>query len=169
LADSSSVEFVPDSPGSSVGHLLFVREGNLVAQSFDATSLQASGQPFVVAEQVDFTSTRPQIAASASAVGTIAVLVNGYPERELRWYDRSGKDNGRVAATGSVGGGVSLAPDGRSVGFVRAGSELAPESRLLDLERNQESRLFANVSTVVWSPDSRRIAFADVVDGTQGL
>ncbi len=169
LADSSSVEFVPDSPGSSVGHLLFVREGNLVAQSFDAGALQVAGQPFVVAGQVDFTSTRPQIAASASAVGTIAVLVNGYPERELRWYDRSGKDAGRVAVTGSLGGGVSLAPDGRSVGFVRGSSELAPESRLLDLERNQESRLLATASSVVWSPDSRRIAFGSEVDGTPGL
>ena len=169
LADSSSVEFVPDSPGSSVGHLLFGREGNLVAQSFDATSLKLSGQPFVLAEQVDFTSTRPQIAASASAVGTIAVLVNGYPERELRWYDRSGKDTGRVAVTGSLGGGVSLAPDGRSVAFVRGGSETETGSRLLDLERNQDSRLLATNSTVVWSPDSRRIAFGGVVDGKPGL
>jgi Tol biopolymer transport system component len=169
LADGSSVEFVPDTPGSSVGHLLFAREGNLVAQSFDATSLQLSGQPFVVAERVDFTSTRPQIAASASAVGTIAILVNGYPERELRWYDRSGKDTGRVAVTGSLGGGVSLAPDGRSVAFVRGGSETATGSRLLDLERNQDSRLLASNSIVVWSPDSHRIAFGDVVDGMPGL
>ena len=169
LTDPSSVEFVADSPTSSVGHLLFVREGNLVAQSFDATSLQLSGQPFVVAEQVGFTSTRPQIAASASAVGTIAFLANGYPVRQLIWYDRSGKESGRAAVTGSLGGAVSLAPDGRSVGFIRSDGETPAESRLLDLERNQESRLLAPASTVVWSPDSRRVAFAGVVDGTPGL
>ena len=169
LTDPSSVEFVADRPTSSAGHLLFVREGNLVAQSFDATSLQLSGQPFVVAEQVGFTSTRPQIAASASAVGTIAFLANGYPVRQLTWYDRSGKESDRSALTGTLGGAVSLAPDGRSVGFIRSDGATAAESRLLDLERNQESRLLATASTVVWSPDSRRVAFAGVVDGTPGL
>jgi eukaryotic-like serine/threonine-protein kinase len=169
LPDPSSVEFVPDSPTASAGHLLFVREGNLVAQSFDATSLQLSGQPFIVAEQVGFTSTRPQIAASASAVGTITFVANGYPVRQLIWYDRSGKETGRAATTGSLGGAVSLAPDGRSVTFVRADGQTPPESRLLDLGRNQDSRLFAATNPVVWSPDSRRIAYAGVVDGTPGL
>jgi dipeptidyl aminopeptidase/acylaminoacyl peptidase len=166
LADGSSVEFVPNSPGSSAGHLLFLREGNLVAQSFDAGSLQLAGEPFIVAEQVDFTSTPGQIAASASAIGSVALLVNGYPERELRWYDRSGKEGGRVAATGSSGTGVSLAPNGRSVGFLRNAST---GSRLLDLDRNQESRLLADGFPVVWSPDSRRIAFRGGNDGTSGL
>jgi Tol biopolymer transport system component len=169
LTDPSSVEFVADSPNSSAGHLLFVREGNLVAQSFDATSLQLSGQPFVVAEQVGFTSTRPQIAASASAIGTIAFVANGYPVRQLTWYDRSGNESGRAAVTGSLGAAVSLAPDGRAVGFIRSDGQAPAESRLLDLERNQDSRLLAPASPVIWSPDSRRIAFAGVVDGTRGL
>jgi serine/threonine protein kinase len=137
LTDPSSVEFVANGPASSVGHLLFVREGNLVAQSFDATSLQLSGQPFVVAEQVGFTSTRPQIAASASAVGTIAFVANGYPVKQLIWYDRSGKESGRAAVTGSLGTAVSLAPDGRSVAFLRIDGASPAESRLLDLERTR--------------------------------
>lgn len=95
--------------------------------------------------------------------------MNGYQERDLSWYDRSGQDTGRVAVTGSLGDGVSLAPDGRSVAFVRGGSETETESRLLDPERNQDSRLLATNSTVVWSPDSRRIAFGGVVDGKPGL
>ncbi len=169
LADLSSVEFVADSPTSSTGHVLFVRDGNLVAQSFDAGSLQLSGQPFIVAESVGFTSTRPQIAASASAVGTIAFVANGYPVRQLIWYDRTGKETGRAAMTGALGGAVSLAPDGRSVGFVRADGQTPAETRLLDIERNQDSRLVATAGPVVWSPDSRRVAYAGVVDGTPGL
>jgi Tol biopolymer transport system component len=169
FTERSSLDFVPDSPSSSAGHLLFVREGNLMAQSFDAASLQLSGEPFLIAEQVGFTSTRPQMAASASAVGNIVFLANGRPVRQLTWYDRSGKESGRLALTGSNGGGVSLAPDGRSVGFVRSDGQTPSESRLLDLERNQESPLFSSAAPVVWSPDSRRFAVRHVVDGTPGL
>lgn len=169
FAERSSLDFVPDSPSSSAGHLLFLREGNLMAQSFDAASFQLSGQPFVVAEQVGFTSTRPQMATSASAVGTIVFLANGQPARQLTWYDRSGKESGRLAMTGSLGTDVALAPDGRSVGFVRADGLTSAESRVLDLERNQESRLLPSAAPVVWSPDSRRVAFRGVVDGTPGL
>ena len=61
-----------------------------MAQAFDATSLQLCAQPFVVAEQVGFTSTRPQIAASASAVGTIAFVANGYPVMQVDASDRIG-------------------------------------------------------------------------------
>jgi Tol biopolymer transport system component/predicted Ser/Thr protein kinase len=169
LPDYSSLEFVPDSPTSSAGHLLLRRDGNLMAQSFDATTLQLSGEPFVVAEQVGYTSHPPQMAASASAVGTIAVLRNGNPVRQLIWYDRDGRESGRSALTGSRGGAASLAPDGRAVAFVRGDDQGSAETRVLDLERNQESRLLSRADVVVWSPDSRRVAVGFVRDKTSGL
>lgn len=71
LADRSSAVFVPEGSGSSRGHLLFVREQTLMAQRFDAASLQLSGNPLAVADQVSFTPTQPQIAATASMSGTL--------------------------------------------------------------------------------------------------
>ena len=38
-----SAAFVPNGPGSNQGWLLFVREQTLMAQAFDAASLQLSG------------------------------------------------------------------------------------------------------------------------------
>jgi len=49
-ADQSSGAFVPDGPGSNRGRLLFIREQTLMAQPFDAASLQLSGDPVAVAE-----------------------------------------------------------------------------------------------------------------------
>ena len=60
LADQSSAVFVPNGPGSNQGRLLFVREQTLMAQAFDAASLQLSGEPVTVADQVSFTAYAPR-------------------------------------------------------------------------------------------------------------
>ena len=141
LADRSSAVFVPNGPGSSQGRLLFVREQTLMAQTFDATSLQLSGEPVTVANQVSFTNAPPQIAASADTNGTVVYLTNGRPERQLIWYDRSGKERGRAADDGSgPATAVSLAPDGKRVAFRRTDAQGLFSLWVQDLERNQETR-----------------------------
>ena len=109
LADLSSAVFVPNGPGSNQGRLLFVREQTLMAQAFDAASLQLSGEPVTVANQVSFTVTTPQIAASADTNGTLMYLTNGRPDRQLVWYDRSGTELGRAATTGRKARGLARA------------------------------------------------------------
>ncbi len=44
--------FVPASPGSEKGHLVFGRQGSLVAEAFDAARPGVTGSPFVIAEGV---------------------------------------------------------------------------------------------------------------------
>jgi eukaryotic-like serine/threonine-protein kinase len=41
------------NPGYAHGYLLFVRDGNLLAQHFDADALQVSGNPIPVAQQIE--------------------------------------------------------------------------------------------------------------------
>ena len=43
LGDRSSAEFAPSSPGSRLGHLIFVRENTLMAQPFDSGNARPSG------------------------------------------------------------------------------------------------------------------------------
>jgi Tol biopolymer transport system component len=171
LADASSAQFLPDHPSSRVGYLLFRREGKLVAQPFDANAVTLSGDPVVVADAVGTTNAPPQMAAAVSRTGTIVYVANGQPERQLIWYDRVGKELRRSSNTGIQGSAVSLSPDGRMAAFMRSDSQLAFETRLLDLETNQDRRFFAPplAPSVVWSPDSSRVAFAGVVDGTLGI
>jgi serine/threonine protein kinase/Tol biopolymer transport system component len=173
LADQSSGIFVPSVPGSHLGRLLFVRELTLMAQTFDATSLVLSGEPVTVARPVGFTFSAPQIAASADANGTLMYLLNGRPDRQLVWYDRSGTARGRGATIGSgTGTSVALAPDGKRVAFRRTDSQGVTSLWMEDLERNLETRLTTPPvvpGAAVWSPDGQRVAFGATGAGASGI
>jgi serine/threonine protein kinase/Tol biopolymer transport system component len=172
LADPSSAVFVPNEPESNQGRLLFVREQALMAQTFDARLLQLSGDPVTVSEQVSFTRTQLQIAASAGMNGTLVYLTASRPDRQLVWYDRAGKETGRAALLGQ-GSGVYLAPDGKHVAFQRWDGQSMPAFWLQDLERNQETRLatppLVPFAALVWSPDGQRVAFRTTSAGVDAI
>jgi len=88
-ADSNAAYAGP--PGGP-GHLLFFREGSLMAQPFDPKKLETSGDPFPVAEAVGYSATLPLASFTVSETG---VLVYDSSNRggELRptWFDRAGK------------------------------------------------------------------------------
>jgi hypothetical protein len=73
LTDISSVLFVPPATGIGHGHILFLRESTLVAQPFDAGTLQLAGDAFPVAGQTSTSASAPQVAASASLNGVLSI------------------------------------------------------------------------------------------------
>ena len=163
LADRSSALFVPDTPRSNRGRVLFVREQTLMAQTFDAASFGLSGEPQPVANHVGFTNNTSQIAASVSDDGTLVYLANARVDRQMVWYDRAGVEVGRAPATGVQAAAVSLSPDGKRVLFLRADPQARSTLWVDDLERNQEVRLTNPrllAGAAVWSPDGQRFAFA---------
>jgi Tol biopolymer transport system component len=104
--------------------------------------------------------------------GTVAFVVDGQPPRELVWRDRSGKRLGSALSAFRELFGVALAPHGRAVVFRYTNAENRGETRLIDVERSQDTRLFApplSPSYVVWSPDGARILFSGDVAGNVGL
>ena len=172
LADPTSAMFVPNGPGSNQGRLLFVREQTLMAQAFDATPLQLSGDPVMVADPVSFTASQPQIAVSADTNGTLMYLVNGRPERQMVWYARSGTELIRAAMTGGQGGAVSLAPDGERVAFRRSDARGLLSLWMQNLERNQETFLTRpplSPGAPVWSPDGQRVAYSATGAGAPAI
>jgi Tol biopolymer transport system component len=142
------------------GHLLFVRERNLLAQRFDPSTQQPSGPLVSVAEDVPVTLFAA--AVSASAAGHIAYRA-GSPEsrRQLVWFDRSGKQGVAVGDVGQLMSNPTLSPDGRHV-VVQRTVQGNIDLWSIDLERNVSSRLTVNPeidSLPVWSPDGSRILF----------
>lgn len=92
---------------TSSGHLLFVRQGTLFAQNFDPVRLALTGNPYPVAEQVQ--------ALSASAAGPIVYRTGSAAggQRQFIWFDRSGKELGKVGDPDSAGpSSPSISPDG---------------------------------------------------------
>ena len=152
LSDNSNALFAPATAGERNGRLLFLREGNLMSQSFDAGALQTIGDPFLVAAQASSSMTLPGVAASLSSNGTLVYLANRSIDTQLTWFDRSGKELGKAGLRADQLG-VSLSPDGNVVAVGRRNQGLW----LYDLIRGSETRFSALQTSAVWSPDSSRI------------
>jgi Tol biopolymer transport system component len=161
LADRSSVVYTPPASAGGHAHLLFLRENTLMAQPFDEASLQPVGDPFSVATGASNSPQRPQVAASAASDGTLVYLAGRSRETQLTWFDRTGKELGKVG-TRAVQRGVALSPDGNTVAIGRQDQNGSSSTWLHDLVRESESRLQPPGSTgngALWSPDSSLIWF----------
>ena len=110
--------FDADAPAvyAATGHLLFIREGKLLAQDFDPDRLELRGDPFPIAEHVTGRTT-----VSASAAGPIAYRTPSADsgQRQLVWVDRSGREIDKVVYPDTASQGPSLSRDGRRVAVFR--------------------------------------------------
>jgi len=74
------------------GYLLFLREGTLMAQAFDAKHLETSGDAFVIAEQVQSEPSMARGVFAASENGVLAYQTGTVRSgSRLAWFDRNGK------------------------------------------------------------------------------
>ena len=145
------------------GHLLFVREGTLMAQRFDEKSLQLMGDAFPIAERVDFFGGTVRGIFSASENGVLIFQSGSEGRNELIWFDRSGKQIGRVGDLGFYRD-ARLSPNGEKL----AAAILNPQAGGLDiwlyeLARNVPTRFtFGSGFTAapLWSADESQIVFS---------
>ena len=143
------------------GHLLFHKDGSLMAQPFDPVRLELAGSPAIVFNrelQKDGAFSRVNVSLSESGSAIFQSLSDAAPE--LVWLDRSGREVGRIAEPGLSS--PELSPDGR---FLAATSDEGRNGRtvirILDLSRGISSNLTGggHETNPTWSPDGTRIAY----------
>jgi serine/threonine protein kinase/Tol biopolymer transport system component len=156
-ADSDGIYAASGVQEPNKGWLLFLRNGALLAQPFDAYQLSLTGEAFPIADQVEPGS------FSASDTGILVYGArNTYQNVQLGWLDRTGKPLEFIGATGFALF-PQLSPDGKRVAVMRLDSKTGrSDISIIDLVRNTESRLTfdpADDAYPVWSPDGSQIAW----------
>ena len=145
------------------GYLLFVREGTLLAQPFDATRGEITGNAVPVADPVQ---TFPPVAIAAFSVSETGLLAyqpgTAGEASQAVWIDRAGRQSETGMAAGPVGS-LRLSHDGRRVAFQVEDRQGRGDIWIHDLARRVSSRFTfdpANDFDPVWSPDDTSIVFS---------
>jgi Tol biopolymer transport system component len=165
-------QYAPPVRRGEPGHLLYVRDGALLAQPLDSTSFELAGDAFPVAEQVGAVVGGAVALFSVSSRGGLAYRTeDGAGSFQLTWFDRAGN---AVASIGPTGVYTDLDLSGRgdqvAVAFEDARS-IGSDLFLLDAQQGVPSR-FTSAPGVddapVWSPDDGRLAFSSDRGGIYG-
>ena len=158
---------------ASPGYILFVRERNLLAQSFNLKELRITGDPLPVAEEVQHI---PQTYYSYFSVSENGTLL--YQNRsasgvsQLTWFDRTGKQVGLLGAAANQSNPM-ISPNGKRVVV----DITDPQTGNVDIWIYESSGGFATRFTShsaidavpIWSPDGNWIAFQSLRQGHADL
>jgi serine/threonine protein kinase/Tol biopolymer transport system component len=158
--DSRAQYAPPRRPGES-GHLLFIRAGSLLAQPFDAERLRLTGESFPIAQNVVYYG--PNLAASFSvSANGVLVYQAGFPNSDLKWYDRTGRETGVAGRAMAHWGNARISPDGRRVAAAVWGQETGGAGVWIFDTDGRESRRLTFPPEVhrrpVWSPNGLTLA-----------
>lgn len=163
--DNVVLDLSGSNPSSFVryasGWLLFVRDGSLLAQPFDAGSRKTTGDPVPVAENVGVADDRYGSFA-ASDTGVLVYGLGSPGESRLVWKDRTGRQIGELGPPGEYTN-VSLSPDQQRVAVsLSSGSPPNRDIWTIDLLTASATgltfdRTLQGIPT--WSPDGSILAF----------
>ena len=154
--------YVPSSPGSKRGHLVYIRAGTLFAAPFDVERLTTTGPPAPIVEGVYSSPNTGSAQFAVAATGTLSYQAGqgssgGLP---IYWSDRAGHSPPLRVAPANWGN-LAFAPDGHRLALHIVQGR--PDIWIYDWDREALSRLTAEPgidTKPVWTVDSRRIVFA---------
>ena len=156
----------------STGHLVYMRDGDLLAVGFDAEAVEVVTPPVVLVEDVETSERLGSAQYAVSDSGTLAyvpgtgldtgdtlalVALDGTVERldvDPRTYVRP-----RISPDGTRAVVESFGVEGRVLWIY----ELSGESQIRQLTFDGNSR------NPIWTPDSQRITFSSSRDGAAGI
>ena len=156
LKNDSNAIYVPP------GYLLFVRNGDLMAQPLDTKRMELSGTALAITENVPTDGLTQNALFSASNNGIVSIQPLLGKLVQPVWTDRSGKILESLGEPGMYGD-ITLSPDGQKVAFVNIDPQDGSYNTwILDLRGHQKTRLTYESAVgynPAWSPDGNEILF----------
>ncbi|MEJ2145372.1 MAG: protein kinase [Acidobacteriota bacterium] len=162
LENAADARFLP------TGHLVFLRQGQLMAAPFDPTLLEVTGPSVPVQDHLQqalnlgydsANSASGQFWASDSGMLVFASggIYRDVPD-DLVWVDRQGKVERVAGFDRPLVGQAALSPDGRSIAFVE--QAISGALWVFDRERTTHTRLLSEgiAAFPVWSPSGKQLA-----------
>jgi len=154
------------------GHLVYVNQSTLFAVPFDLGTLEVTGSPAPVVQQVSWDVAHGGAQFAFSDTGRLAYVGGDatLPEYPVVWVDANGDKAPLWEERGSYGN-PRLSPDGTrlSLTVLRDGNW---DIWVYDLERGVSTRLTfdeASDTEQIWSPDGEYLAFSSDMNGADNL
>jgi Tol biopolymer transport system component len=144
-------------------HLLFTRDGMLVAQPFDTRLMRLQDVPHAVQPHVCGSGTIVPPCFSASTTGVLVYHVARLFRHQLAWFTRSGRQLDVPIEPGSYTSPMLSADESRVLLDRHDPKTWQPGVWLFDLNRRMLSRVLdetVHALGALWSPDGRALAFS---------
>lgn len=149
------------------GHLLYFWHGRLLASPFDENQMRLKGSPVEMISGVASDGWRGPRAA-VSKTGTLVYVKQPFPQRQLIWVERDGKES-KIDVPDAAYEQAVLSPQGDRVSIVRQDESDKWSLSILDLRTKAFTRIAdCDVPTIraVWSPDGKQLIASLAKDGS---
>jgi Tol biopolymer transport system component len=157
LRDASESVFSPS------GHILFHRDGKLMAVDFDVDAGETTGEARVVANQVTYSATSGQLGASVSDASELVYSNLQFDsEAQFQSVALDGSDEVDVGAPLKTVFGFAISSRGDKIGVEVLGDVGSAQVWIGDIRRGTFSRLSRienDCGGVEFSPDGREVAY----------
>jgi Tol biopolymer transport system component len=163
LEDAADARYVPS------GHLVFLREGKLMAVRFNLARMEVVGQPVTLVGNVMQAFTTSSYYGHTGAgqfgisdTGSLIYVEGGIVPDQKRWavwVDQRGMEQPVTTSELSFSS-PRLSPDGKRIAYIAWGRECLVS--VYDLSRGTNDRLTTEETAynVIWSPDGKRLLFS---------
>ncbi len=161
LVTSLSSGIYAPAQGNGLGHLLWARDGELLAQTLDVESGTLTGEVTTIASDVRVDESQRGLLASVSTGGTLVWASARAGDLTFGWYDRAGR---RLNALPLAPGKIMqprISPDGKRLSFTRAAAGTA-DIWLHDFQTGATTQVTTDPDydeNAEWTPDGRVLAY----------